>query len=245
VCNNLKSGIGVAVICAIMSSFPQGDVEWKSIPPSPPPQTQMPSVNIGLMKSLAKKAAIKTLDKVPAFDWVYGCTPTAAGMLVGYYAIHGYEKLNDGAICPLDNSQWGHTKYPSVLCGECPFIASHKGYAGRSIFGHVDDYWIDLLSGSEDPYVAAGRAAHVDDCIADFTRTSVKAWGESDGGTNIAYGGGGIKLIDHTAGEAFNKRDYAHGIKLFIESKGYTVTTVYNQYITTSASINGFSYADF
>jgi hypothetical protein len=201
----------------------------------------MPSVDVGLMKSLAKKAnQIRVLDNVPVFDWVYGCSPTAAGMLIGYYSLHGYIKLTDGKVCPHTNSQWGTTKYPF---GECPFIASHKGYAGRSIFGHVDDYWIDVFSESEDPYVTAGRAAHVDDCIADFTRTSVKAWGQPDGGTSIIYGLD--KTIDDISGEIFHRRDFAHGVKLFIESKGYTVTTAYNQAIYNSQYNMGFSYADY
>ncbi len=37
------------------------------------------------------------LSGVPSYHWIYGCSPTAAGMLLGYYDSHGYPNLVEGA----------------------------------------------------------------------------------------------------------------------------------------------------
>jgi hypothetical protein len=65
-----------------------------------------------------------SLSNVPAFDWSYGCSPTSAAMLFGFYDRTGYDHMYtgpaNGGVCPLDNSLWGDTTYPSVICHECP-----------------------------------------------------------------------------------------------------------------------------
>jgi hypothetical protein len=39
------------------------------------------------------EAAIVTIADVPAYEWYHGCGPTAAGSIVGYYDLHGYDAL--------------------------------------------------------------------------------------------------------------------------------------------------------
>ena len=79
---------------------------------------------------------INVLSDVPAFDWSYGCSATSAAMLFGYYDRTGYGNMytgpTDGGVCPLDNSIWGDTAYPSVTCHECPLSATHQGTDSRT-----------------------------------------------------------------------------------------------------------------
>ena len=36
----------------------------------------------------------------PAYDWWYGCSPTSAGMMMGYYDIHGYAGQSYANLVP-------------------------------------------------------------------------------------------------------------------------------------------------
>src|SRR5262249_45443900 len=37
----------------------------------------------------------RLLPGCPAYDWYHGCSPTSAGMLMGYWDLHGYGNLFD------------------------------------------------------------------------------------------------------------------------------------------------------
>ena len=78
------------------------------------------------------------LPNAPAFDWAFGCSATAAAMLMGYYDNSGYSNMYDGpangGFYSLTNAVWG--------AGECPLSATHQGYDSLSTRGHTDDYWV-------------------------------------------------------------------------------------------------------
>ncbi|GAG95928.1 unnamed protein product, partial [marine sediment metagenome] len=52
---------------------------------------------------------------------------------------------------PTDDSIWGSTTYGATICMECPLSATHDGVDGRSIKGHVDDYWVAYGNSGDDP----------------------------------------------------------------------------------------------
>ena len=90
------------------------------------------------------------LSNVPAFDWTYGCSATSGAMMAGYYdnqpvGENIYTGPTNGGVCPMDNSVWGQTLWPSGWYSECPLSASHDGIDGRTTRGHVDDYLVDYL----------------------------------------------------------------------------------------------------
>jgi hypothetical protein len=207
------------------------------IPPSPPPPNYAPASKPEPMPNQAQGVSI--LSNVPAFDWCYGCSTTAAGIVVGYYDRISYDRMYtgpaNGGVCPLDNGVWGYQ--------ECPIVASHQGIDGRSNRGHVDDYWVATYSCASDPYITGGWAQHSPrDCIADFMGTSQTAWNQCDGNTFFCLNGGS-KVYDWTGWEP-SKRDGTHGMRLYAESKGYTVIENYNQGITTGTS-GGFTFQDY
>ena len=104
------------------------------IVPGRPPKTKAPVVEVP-KSDLAKGAIV--LSNVPAFDWCYGCSATAAAMMFGYYDNYGYPNMYagpaNGGVCPLTNSVWGYK--------ECLLSATHLGYYGLATKGHVNDYW--------------------------------------------------------------------------------------------------------
>ena len=52
----------------------------------------LPSTGLENASESASSGA-KTLPNVPAYNWYHGCGPTAAGSIIGYYDLHGYDNL--------------------------------------------------------------------------------------------------------------------------------------------------------
>ena len=226
---------------------PSGRQLIQAIYPLPPPKIK---VDVATVPDVHIEGAINTLSNVPAFYWSYGCSATSAAMLFGYYDRTGYSDMytgpTNGGVCPLDNSVWGQTNWPSVICGECPLSATHNGIDGRAIKGHVDDYWIDYGNAGPDPYVTNGWAEHTLDCVGDYMGTNQAKYSNIDGGTMFYYYTNGDPLYDYTGSEP-TYRDGCHGMRLFAQSRGYTVVTDSNQLIQGQGTDpnKGFTFADF
>ena len=216
--------------------------------PGRPPAIKAKSVKVPKSNP---SSGISVLSNVPAFDWAYGCSATSAAMLFGYYDNNGFPNMYtgsaNGGVCPMDNSIWGITTYPSGTVSECPLSASHQGVDGRTTRGHVDDYWIDYGNADPDPYIANGWDEHAQgECTGDFMGTNQSKYENSDGSTTFYFYPSGDPLYDYTVCEP-DHRDGCHGLRLFAESRGYTVISNYNQYIKGQGSNpnKGFTFDDF
>jgi hypothetical protein len=230
---------------------PEGKNIDEVVFPSKPPVDKIKS-SISLP---SKGAGVNYIaDSVPAFDWSYGCSATSAAMLFGYYDRAGYANFYtgpaNGGVCPLpsdSNQIWGYTDYKSVTCYECPVSATHQGVDGRGARGHVDDYWIDYGNNGSDPYAVNGWTQHSSDSVGDFMGTNQNYWHNSDGSTTFFFNTDGSPLYDYSGSESSRYRDGAHGMKLFAQSKGYTVASVFNQYIQGQGSnpALGFTFANY
>jgi hypothetical protein len=220
--------------------------------PMKPPQVKMMASELPEPETTG---AAGTLTSVPAFTWVYGCAATSAGMLAGYYdqPARGYTNMyagpTNGGVCPLNNEiYWGHTDYPGVTCGESPLVATHQGYDGLAVKGHVDDFWVDY-GDSIDPYWGAWTQHAYADCTADYMGTNqYNNWNNTDGNTNFYFWNNNSPTYDFTLLETNStpERDGCHGLKLFLQSRGYTVTSNYNQFIYGyGGKAAGFTYGDF
>ncbi len=214
------------------------------VPGGRPPEYRMPAVVPSDTLIEGDTILAKSLS-VPAFNWTYGCSATAAGMIFGYYDRNGYPDIYtgtvDGGVCPMNNSVWGSTTYSKTTCGECPFVASHQGIEGRSGRGHVDDYWIDYGNSGPDPYVNNWSEHTPKDCTADFMGTSMSKYKNSDGATTFYLNPGGDPLYDPQ-----EDNDGCHGMRLFVESRGYSVTENYTQYIKGhGGNTKGYTFANY
>jgi len=190
------------------------------------------------------------LDEVPTSRWAYGCAATSAGMMFGYYDRNGYPDMYTGqtnkGVAPLRN-----VGYRTAL------VASKKGRDRNRSWGHVNDYWVSYGMSGPDPYVVKGRDEHTWDCVADFLGTNQWRWdfiGDDgltdfnvDGSTALwAYSSSGEKLYDYVppASAGLPQTSLCHGLKLFAESRGYSVIENYTQKIDTLFE-DGFSFEDF
>ncbi len=210
-------------------------------PPTPPPAYERPVVKIPGRG--AELLTVNTLSDVPAFDWSYGCSATSAAMIAGYYDRTGYANMytgpTNGGVMPLDNSAWGS--------GECPLSATHQGYDGRTTKGHVDDYWISYGSEGPDPWDGNWAEHTYGDCTGDFMKTN--QWINPsyefnvDGSTAFYYHTNGSPIYgSDMENYGVEDEDGGYGVKLFYESRGYTVSNMYNQYIIEYGATYGFTY---
>ena len=186
-------------------------------------------------------AGTNTLSNVPAFDWSYGCSATSAAMMFGYYDNSGYPNIytgpTNGGIIPMTNAVWG--------AGECPLSATHLGIDGRTIKGHVDDYWIAYGSNDPDPFIGNWTEHTQGECTGDFMGTNQSLKSSSDGSTTFYFNTRGSPLYDYRGAEP-DRRDGCHGMRLFFESRGYKVSSNYSQYIMGyNGNTQGFTFANY
>ncbi len=225
-------------------------------PGRPPKYFRMPAAKVP-EPSIAMGNNI--LANVPAFDWSYGCSATSAAMMAGYYDNNGFPNMYAGpggtpaGVCPMDNSEWGSSIWPSGEYSECPLSATHLGKDGLGVKGHVDDYWIDYDDAGPDPYIVGPWAEHVKaNCTGDFMKTNQSAYGLTDGATGFFIYPDGSQTTyadlvnEGVYGPMGTYADYDGGCGLadFFTSRGYTWTTMYNQYIEEVVS-GGFTYEQF
>jgi len=215
-------------------------IDEREIGPGLPPAGWVKNANAPDLTAVSM-SSIDAAD-VPALDWSYGCSATSATMLFGYYDRNGYPNMytgpTDGGVFPLTNAVWGS--------GECPLSASHKGIDSRTINGSVDDYYYYYLS-TVDPYYMNWTQHSPLDSVGDYMGTNQYInWHNSDGSTTFYFNTDGSALYDYSGSESASppRRDGAHGMKLFAQSRGYTVTSVYNQYINPYKT-SGFTFAQY
>jgi PKD repeat protein len=197
------------------------------VPGKPPANYRAPIANY------TRNAVV--LGSVPAFSWSFGCSATAAAMAAGFYDNNGYPNVytgpTNGGLMPMNNSSWGTVVINGETRDLCPLSATMLNLDGRTTRGHVDDYWEYYGSEGPDPYITNGWTEHTHaDCTGDFMGTNQSDVGSSDGSTTFTYYVDGSPLYDYTGSEP-NGRDGCHGMRLFYESRGYSVVQNYTQLI--------------
>lgn len=191
---------------------------------------------------------------VPDYEWDSGCFGTGAGILFGFYDRTGMPDFYTGptgdGLAPMDNRG---TNY-----GIRSMWVTKATMDGRPADqpGHVDDYYIDLWSGADDPYVTAGRGEHVADCIGDFIGMNQKKWtnmndecdGNIDATAFMYWDKGGLLRVNYQPTNDFGEPvpDMQSGLRSWARSRGYEVE-VFSQltdFNTTVPAGRGFTFAD-
>lgn len=134
-----------------------------------------------LAGSHCRAAESAHLDGVPDYAWHLGCFGTATGNLFGFWDRHGFPDFytgpTGGGVAPLNS------RASQANSGIRSMWASAAGRDGRpnDVPGHEDDYYVAYESVAPDPYVSAGRAEHVADCIGDFIGLNQNKWPDLHG----------------------------------------------------------------
>jgi hypothetical protein len=217
-------------------------------PPKPPSGSIRRAVGIAEIH----QASAKTLQ-VPAFSWSFGCAATSAAMIAGYYDRNGYSEIytgpTNGGIMPMDNSSWPTwTDGSGFTLNQCPLSATHLGLDGRASKGHVDDYWVTYDSTAADPFYGHWTEHAYGNCTGDYMKTNQTSnYGNSDGATTFYnYTNGAPLNAADMESHGIHTHDGGYGAKLFFESRGYTVTEVFNQYLYGyNGNTQGFTFAQY
>jgi hypothetical protein len=240
------------------STLPDGNILEKSVisgPPTPPPgivrsTASLPESNIA--------ASLNTITGVPAFSWSFGCSPTAASMIGGYYDRNGYPDVYTGptnaGVMPLNNDLYWSTWVDSggEINHRCPLSATQNGLDGRTKRGHVDDYWIEYENAGPDPFITNSWTEHTHgESFGDYMGTSQSSspMNNIDGGTTFWNDVNGQKVTTadlFAFGPEYYNSSGLYGIHEFYWSRGYTVLEAYNQYIYPYGSnTEGFTYEQY
>ncbi len=214
-------------------------------PPVPPLGFKRSIVNTNI-----KSSSTKTIV-TPAYDWSFGCAATSAAMMAGYYDRNGYPDVytgpTAGGVAPLDNSAYGTVTINGNVLSQTPLSATRNGLDGRTTRGHVDDYWVDHDNMYDDPWYGHWTEHTYGDCTGDYMKTNqwYHDYENPDGATPIyTYEDGTPLTAENMEANDIENLDGAYGLKLFFQSRGYTVTTLYTQKIDPN-EVGGFSFVQY
>jgi hypothetical protein len=198
------------------------------------------------LTSFSAQSATPVDKPVPDYEWWYGCSPTAAGMLIGFYDTHGYAGKTYRELVPDAVAE--ASTFPSI---EGVWDAEvQKVIASQR---HVNDFYGGghLSSGDDLPGAPTGPL----DSLADFMGTSQDAYDNVNGGTAFWFRTDGGKL---TIADLYGSGDVnaiessgSYGIYQYFRHAGYgdsnpaDVNWIYNQVADTWGLTLGFSLADY
>jgi len=204
------------------------------------------------------RQGLNPLPGAPNYEWWYGCSPTSAGMLMGYYDNNGYAGLNYTNLVP------GGSAELETYVGPPTGSAAIANNAIASS-GHIADYYIGPFGASGDD---VAPPHHTPNSLADFMGTSQDAALNSNGSTSFFYwrwGDGSPAPYRFTADDAVanavTTRSGMYGVGEYVQYAGYDYVnptydplvaqpvgsrddTLYNQFIDTQVT-GGFSYQDY
>ena len=168
----------------------------------------------------------------PDYAWWYGCSPTSAGMMMGYYDRNGFDNLVPGGTA--ETQTYSGTTGWAALANNA--IAST---------GHVDDFYVSGYLGSGDDY-PAGSPHHSFNSLADFMGTSQDSVGNVNGSTTFYNFTDGSRLhASQIPGYGLTDQSGMYGVEEYISYAGYSTTTLYNQYTDNMGRTYGFTFADY
>ena len=195
-----------------------------------------------VMQSLG---ALVDLGNACDYDWWYGCSPTSAGMAMGFYDRNGYNGMNYGRLVP------GGEAETSSFGASAPL-----GSAAIASSGHITDFY-----GGESPGDGYGKSGddldppwHSFDCMADFMGTSQDAYDNSNGSSTLWYYGSGAPLTVeemYAAGPSFYENSLMYGIYEYLDYHDYgsgdpSDYTLFNQLIYGyGGNTQGFTWDDY
>jgi hypothetical protein len=170
-----------------------------------------------------------TMANTPDYEWWYGCSPTSAGMMMGYYDNNGYSNLVPG-VAEMDTHGNPGANVNNIIASS----------------DHVADFYTGYMNSGDDP-LASGRSIPSGfNCLADFMGTSQDSVTNPDGASTFYNWNDGSPFYES---DAFNygvsDKSGMYGIGEYIDYTGYDAQVLYNQYIDNMGMMYGFTLAQY
>jgi hypothetical protein len=170
------------------------------------------------------------------YSWWYGCSPTSAGMIMGYYDRNGYNGLGYSNLVPGGVAET--STYPSTD-GTWDY---HAQYAIASP-GSVNDFYRTGYGNSGDDVAGPFHSLN---CLADFMGTSQDSVGNSNGSTTFYTWTNGAPFTSTDAVTVgVSGSDGMYGIGEYINYSGYAFDMLYSQYTDNRGALYGFTFEDY
>ena len=191
---------------------------------------------------------------LPHAEYMYGCTATSVGMLLGYYDLYGYSFNNahydfsdliEGTVSVDSRGSNGGSIYdmddPSVLAR---FIASPE-YVSR-FYEQTPEHELPYTYVNSDP--DQGLNISVWNCLADYLGTGQYWRGNDDFSTSMYYA-----TLDHLLSNEFTYtvtgsftipaiyHEFKYGLYLYADARGFQLDTT----ATRTVEIGDFSFEAF
>lgn len=224
--NLMRFGIGVVVAALLLSASASGAI---SIPQD---------------VSIWSQSAGGPLPGTTCnYDWWYGCSPTSAGMMMGYYDLNGYQTYTYNNLVPggsAETNSYGGGGGLDFDGDTSPDLLCNKAIASA---GHIADFYVAGYGASGDD--AAGPY-HSFNSLADFMGTSQDSAGNSNGSTTFYYWSNGAPFTEADAVTyGVTVPSGMYGIGEYVNYAGYDPAVLYNQYIDVLQLTYGFTYAQY
>ncbi|MBO4511636.1 MAG: hypothetical protein J5746_02610, partial [Victivallales bacterium] len=229
---------------------------------------------VSLDAPLASNGTDVTLPNImPQAEYMYGCTPTAVGMLLGYYDLYGYKDKDFSALIEgdidihsrgTDGNIYNMNEFDTVLGS---FIASVE-YVYR--FFSRDDLSVITASGPSGDFTETTPAEEFEysfvdggttldtsvwNCLADYLGTGQYWRGQDNFSTAISYSTlEGILDYDTTteiSGDGYTRTiDYRftsmlYGLHLYVQSRGFELDTELTGSYETDNNGGEFTFEDY
>jgi hypothetical protein len=173
-----------------------------------------------------------TLSDPGDYAWWHGCSPTAAGMIMGHYDVSGYNGQSYSNLVPGGNAE-------NNTYGVGPYLANNAIASS----GHISDFYSGPINASGDD---VAPPFHSFNCLADFMGTSQDSCGNANGWTTFWTFTNGAPF---TESDAVNigvaNKDGMYGIGEYLEYAGYDAAVLYTQLIYSSSAPLGFTFAQY
>lgn len=191
--------------------------------------------------------------KVPQAEYMYGCTATVVGMILGYYDLYGYNGRKYSNLIPgtvdvnsrgTDGNAYDMDAFDTVLGN---FIASEE-YVER---------FFEQTAAKELPYTfvngdpAKGLNTKAWNCLADYLGTGQYYRGNVDYSTAYYYTG--YEWLE-TTGQTFSVgsmeipakyHDFRYGLQLYLNSVGYSLDKELTKTYRTDNNDGTFTFEDY
>ena len=176
------------------------------------------------------------------YDWWYGCFPTSAGMMMGYYDINGYGGLSYANLIPGTAEATTYWSMPGSWAYNAQYaIASPE---------HVRDFYQGGNGAANDD---VSTPFHSFNSLADFCGTSQDSVEMNNGWTGIWFYPDGTKMTAadiYSYGEYYYASDGMFGLWEYANYCGYgsDMTNVFTQLIYPNnlyPNSFGFTFDDF
>jgi len=162
------------------------------------------------------------LGNTADYNWWYGCSVTAAGMLMGHYDRNGYADLPYSNLVPggvAEADVWGASAEDSLIRAAMASEGHQRDFYSATTYGYNNG------GGNGKGYGEKGddrMLSHSFDSLADFMGTSQDSASNVNGGTTFYHWTNGAKLYDYQLpGYGLQDRDGMYGLGEYLDYAGY------------------------